>query len=458
MARSLIQTRHNSIQHNSIQHNSGRRGWSWAGIALAGLLAIAPPAIAQPPPFLLDPITDQDAEPLVDEAVVEGDRSLTSEEALELEAALDDLRQEGLVLDQQGQRDAAYEIWVRELRLRQFLGYRAEIEALNWLGQRAFQDDRTEELRAVGDRLALIEAMALEESDVDLDLWITIAQTYETVRKKDEAIAAYIRVLDYSRQQRDAALEQSTLQTLGQLYLNWFDYGDAATTYQELAQILQRQGDRAQEAQALENLAYAYEQDQQYLQAIATQERLIELYTADVLERTSPEQINQVQVMPVPRLKIAIANNYQALGRYDRAAINYQAALTAAQLSQQFGYASDALRQLAELYKTIERFDDAVVAYRRLVDVEQQSYSVYGMMQAYDEIGRIHRDRGQIPQSLAAFEQALRLAQQLGFREAYFERQLLSVRPPLRPVRVPEVAPEVLEVLGGSDAEDAENP
>lgn len=453
MARSLIQTRHNSIQHNSI-----RRGWSWTGIALAGLLAIAPPAIAQPPPFLLDPITDQDEEPLVDEAVVEGDRSLTSEEALELEAALDDLRQEGLVLDQQGQRDAAYEIWVRELRLRQFLGYRAEIEALNWLGQRAFQDDRTEELRAVGDRLALIEAMALEELDVDLDLWITIAQTYETVRKKDEAIAAYIRVLDYSRQQRDAALEQSTLQTLGQLYLNWFDYGDAATTYQALAQILQRQGDRAQEAQALENLAYAYEQDQQYLQAIATQERLIELYTADVLERTSPEQINQVQVMPVPRLKIAIANNYQALGRYDRAAINYQAALTAAQLSQQFGYASDALRQLAELYKTIERFDDAVVAYRRLVDVEQQSYSVYGMMQAYDEIGRIHRDRGQIPQSLAAFEQALRLAQQLGFREAYFERQLLSVRPPLRPVRVPEVAPEVLEVLGGSDAEDAENP
>ena len=453
MARSLIQTR-----HNLIQHNSGRRGWSWAGIALAGLLAIAPPAIAQPPPFLLDPITDQDEEPLVDEAVVEGDRSLTSEEALELEAALDDLRQEGLVLDQQGQRDAAYEIWVRELRLRQFLGYRAEIEALNWLGQRAFQDDRTEELRAVGDRLALIEAMALEELDVDLDLWITIAQTYETVRKKDEAIAAYVRVLDYSRQQRDPALEQSTLQTLGQLYLNWFDYGDAAATYQELAQILQRQGDRAQEAQALENLAYAYEQDQQYLQAIATQERLIELYTADVLERTSPEQINQVQVMPVPRLKIAIANNYQALGRYDRAAINYQAALTAAQLSQQFGYASDALRQLAELYKTIERFDDAVVAYRRLVDVEQQSYSVYGMMRAYDEIGRIHRDRGQIPQSLAAFEQALRLAQQLGFREAYFERQLLSVRPPLRPVRVPEVAPEVLEVLGGSDAEEAENP
>lgn len=452
MARSLIQTRHNSIQHHSMHR---WRGWSWSGIALAGLLAIAPPAIAQQPPFLLDPITDQDEEPLVDEAVVEGDRSLTPEEAMELEASLDDLRQEGLALDQQGQRDAAYEIWVRELRLRQFLGYRAEIEALNWLGQRAFQDDRTEELRAVGDRLALIEAMALEEPDVDLDLWITIAQTYETVRKKDEAIAAYVRVLDYGRQQRDAALEQSTLQTLGQLYLNWFDYGDAATTYQELAQILQRQGDRAQEAQALENLAYAYEQDQQYLQAIATQERLIELYTADVLERTSPEQINQVQVLPVPRLKIAIANNYQALGRYDRAAINYQAALTAAQLSQQFGYASDALRQLAELYKTIERFDDAVVAYRRLVDVEQQSYSVYGMMRAYDEIGRIHRDRGQIAQSLAAFEQALGLAQQLGFREAYFERQLLLVRPPLRPVRVPEIAPEVLD---GSDAEEAENP
>jgi tetratricopeptide (TPR) repeat protein len=420
-----------------------RLRWSWIGIlALAGWITLTPPAVAQRRPLpLLTPITRQEPDPLVPEAVLRGDRPLTAEEAQGLAVALDALRQEGVILDAQGQSDAAYEIWVREVRLRQFLGPQAELEGLNWLGQRAWIDDRTPVLRGVGDRLVIVEAQILENPP-NLDLWLTIAQTYETVRQRDPAIAAYERILDYSRQQRDGQLERSTLETLGQLYLNWFRYADAARIYAELAQQVRQQGTPMDEAAVLERLAYAYERDGQYAAAIATQERLIELYTAEAIADAPPTRLNQVQVMPLPRLSIAIANNYRALRRYDRAARSYQTALTAAQLSQQFGYASDALRQLAELYKSIERWEDAVVAYEGLVTIEQQSYSVYGMMRAYDELGRIHRSQGQVREALVAFEQGLRLAQQLGFREAYFQAQLRSLRPPLRPFRRPVMLEE----------------
>lgn len=402
-----------------------------AAPALSALVwVMAAPSFGQNAPQpLLAPITAEEAPEWVSPEVEEGTRPLSTDEQRALSTYLDGLAIEGETLYATGQRDAAYEVWVRELRLRQLLGYRNEIAALSRVGQRSWQDDRTEVLRAVGDRLEVVEQVALAETASDLDLLMTIAQTYEIVRKRDEAIAAYGRVLDLSRQRQDPILEAMTLQSLAGIYQNWFDYSNAATVYQELLLLAQGQGDRLRQAEVLEQLAYVYEQDRQYELAIVSCEQLIDLYTAAALETATPEERATVQVMEEPRLRLAIANHYRALQQYDTAARTYQRAIASAQASQQFGYASDALRRLATLYQELGQVPDAIIAYQLLVQVEQQSYSFYGMMDAYDELGQIHRNLGQTAEAIAAFSQAAQLADQLDFRRSYFRQQLESVTP-----------------------------
>lgn len=420
--------------------------WVSTGAIATMIMAMATAAIGQPMP-LLAPITDDDLEaeveageqPLVSEEVAEGDRPLTPDEATRLDAQLDALRAEGAALYAIGDVDGAYALWVRELRYRQFLDRRNEIEALSFVGQTAAADDRTDVLRAAGDRLEVVEQSILADPTVtlDLDLMTTIAQTYEVVRKKDAAIAAYGRILAVSRQRQDTALEMMTLATLGQIYVSWFEYASAATTYQELLLLAQNAGDRSQQIEILEQLAYVHEEAEQHEQAIASREALITLYTEEAFANADPTATEPPPVMDVARLKLAIANSYRTLEQYGLAAVNYQAALASAQATQQFGYAGDALRQLAEMYADLGRYDDAIFSYRLLMDVERQSYSTYGVMDAYDEIGKLERDRRRVPEAIAAFEQGARLAQQLGFREAYFQRQLDSMRPNLRPVKRP---------------------
>jgi tetratricopeptide (TPR) repeat protein len=412
----------------------------------AALMALATAAMGQPMP-LLAPITEDDLEaeveageqPLVPDEVADGDRPLTPAEATQLDAQLDALRAEGAALYAIGDVDGAYAVWVRELRYRQFLERRNEIEALNVIGQTAAADDRTDVLRAAGDRLEVVEQSLLDDPMVmlDLDLMTAIAQTYEAVRKKDAAIAAYGRILERSRQQQNLSLEMMTLATLGQIYVSWFEYASAAATYQELLVLAQNGGDRRQQIEILEQLAAVYDAAEQYELAIVSREDLIRLYTEEAVANADPTASEPPQVMAIARLKLAIANSYRALEQYGLAAVNYQAALAAAQATQQFGYAGDAVRQLAEMYTDLERYDDAIFSYRLLMDVERQSYSTYGVMDAYDEIGKLERDRRHVPEAIAAFEQGYRLAAELGFREAYFQRQLDSMRPAMRPQRRP---------------------
>jgi tetratricopeptide (TPR) repeat protein len=415
-------------------------------MAAAMAAAMATVAIGQPVP-LLAPITDDDLDaeveageqPFVSAEVADGDRPLTADEAAQLDAQLDAQRAAGAALYAAGNANAAYEVWVRELRYRQFLDRRNEIEALNFVGQTAAADDRADVVRAVGDRLEVVEQSILADSTMmlDLDLMTAIAQTYEAVRKKEAAIAAYGRILDLSRQRQDTALERTTLATLGRVYVSWFEYDRAAATYQELLALAENAGDRLQQIEILERLAGVYDAAEQHDLAISSRENLITLYTEAALDNANPTATRPLQVMEVARLKLAIADSYRRLARYGLAAVNYQTSLTAAQTTQQFGYAGDALRQLASMYVHLERYDDAIFSYRLLIDVERQSYSTYGVMDAYDRIGKIERDRRRFSEAIAAFEQGYRLAQQLGFREAYFQRQLESMRPTLRSIRRP---------------------
>lgn len=328
-----------------------------------------------------------------------------------------------------GDRIGAFETWNRELRLWRYLGPVAEVKALGRVGDTAWKENDTPQVRWITERLNQIFDQAKAPSpgygnNVNLGRgnvadWTAVLDAlgpaYEQVRLPQSAVAVYQLILTQAEQRRDTKKIDQTLVSLGQLHLSWFDYPNAAATYQRLLERVRSRRDTTNEAVYLNQLAYIYEQAKQPARTIFYQEQLISLY----------QRLNDPK--PIPGIRLKIAENYQLLSRPDLAERNYQAAYQLAQPLAQFAYASDALKKLGDLYLANNRLDAALRVYNFLIAVEQQAYNVYGMMYAYDRIGQIQATRKNYAQAIAAFQRGLALARQLKHKEAYFTTQIQQV-------------------------------
>jgi len=362
------------------------------------------------------------------------DRPLTAQEQRTLIEALDNLNTQAIAQSKAGNGVAAYEIWNRELRLRRALGPLAEVKALGRVGGTAWEDSQATQVRLITERLQKIQAATPPSDNGEaIGLRRALGEAYLRVRNKDLALGIYTQTLAEARQRQDATLEEMTLTTIADLHLNWFDYPNAAEAYQALLPLVTIRGDilppkpkpgqteadrepiRLNQADVLRKLSYAYEQNKQPAEAIVAQQQLVTLYQ------------RKKQADPIPALKLAIAINYEALGKSEAAIENYQQSYLLAQPVQQYAYAADALQRLGTLYRTENKLDSALRIYQFLVDVEQQSYNVYGKMNAFDQIAQIHLARKNYPQALAALQQGLTLAKQLKYREDYFNTQIQKV-------------------------------
>lgn len=393
-----------------------QRGSIIAVIVVLCLSSYAPGASAkkndQPDEFPPNPLELKVSDPLLPQA----GQPLTAQEQQTLRTALDELNAQATAQFRTGNPEAAFETWYRELRLRRALGPAEEVAALSRVGAIAWEENRTIDVRQISERLQAVQQQTPTEN---LELLRSLGQAYQQLRAKDLAVTVYEQILATVRQQQDLAAEASTLDTIGQLHLNWFAYNNAASTYQQLLTLVRSRGTLAgatpsrtlSETSLLQQLAYIYEQGKQPEPAIAVQQELVNLYQAQ-----DPTQ--------VPKIKLAIADNYQALGQLPQAIENYQAAYLAAQPLQQFAIASEALKHLGALYRSQNQLEAALKIYRFLVDVEAQSYNVYGRMNAYDTLGQIHIARKEYPQAVAAFQQGLALAQQLKYQQDHFTKQI----------------------------------
>ncbi|MBF2079136.1 MAG: hypothetical protein IGR76_11610 [Synechococcales cyanobacterium T60_A2020_003] len=401
--------------------------WMSSLVMIACVGAITHPAIAQadspessvPTAAELSPLELLEPDPLLPEPPV--DRELTPQEQNALSVALDELSSQASTEYKRGNAEAAIELWLRVARLRRYLGPKAEVQSLTELGEAAWQENRALVVSATTRRLEQIEQEALLQSPPDYDLLLSIAEGYEAMRARPQAVATYQILLERARQQQDGTEVKRILTAMGELQLAWFDYTGAATTYEELRRLSQETGDRRSELLALERLSTIYQESEEYELAIIAQNDLLGFYD------------NRQDRNKIPLLKITIAENYAAIGRPDLAATTYQEAFALAQENEQFGSASDALRGLASLYLTIDRLEDARIVYELLVDVERQSYSQYGMMFAYDRIGQIYRVQGSTYQAIAAFQQGLQLARDLKYKEDYFQEQIQNLQQPATP-------------------------
>lgn len=341
---------------------------------------------------------------------------LSAQAQQRLRSDLDALNTCASALYRLGNLPTAFEVWFRELRLRRALGPFEEIVALSRVGEVAWSEGETKELRYITARLQEIETEARTANTLDDALLRTLGAAYQQVRKPDAAIAVYRQILERSRQSGDRLSEEAALNTIGQLQQGWFQYTAAAETYQELLQFVRAKADRppqkADEVIVLRKLAYLYEQDKQFLQAIEISEELAALYQTET------------NLAELPTLRLKIAQYHEAAGQLAEAERNYQEAYALGQSLQQYARAGDALAGLGNLYRTHNALDTALQSYQVLLGVTRQTYDAYGTMEAYDQMGQIYREQKKYDQAIAAFRSGLTLAQQLKHQVDYFNQQI----------------------------------
>lgn len=361
---------------------------------------------AQPNPLELEL---NESDPLLPNPPVE--RPLSPLELRRLRQALDELNTQALAQLQAGNRQQAFEIWYREIRLRRVLGGQLEeVQALGRVGEIAWGESFKPEVQLITARLETIQKEAEAKKTLDGQLLRALGKAYEQIRLPGQALAIYERVLADARQRNDAAEIEATLKTIAQLHMGWFDYLKAAATYEELLNIAQEKRDRVNEVIYIQQLAYIYDQAKKPENALQMKQRLLASYPPN-----DPR---------IPELKLAIAADHEALNQLDEASRIYQEVYAEAFVLREFANASEALRKLAALYQADNQPEFALQVYDVLIKVEQESYNYYGLMNAYDQIGQIHLEQKNYAQALAAFQKGLELAQSLKYQENYFTRQI----------------------------------
>ena len=392
--------------------------WGKAAFWIATfLLCFSAVAVAKPnetaPPNPLE-ITTPTPDPLLPNPPVE--RALTPVEQANLREALDQLNEQAAAQLSAGNSIEAYKIWYREIRLRRVLGGPLEeVQALGRVGEIAWSQNSKPEVQLITARLETIQKEAETKKTLDEPLLRALGRAYEQIRVPGQALKVYEQILATERQRNDPAAVETTLKTIAQLHLAWFDYPKAAAAYEELLATAQAKGDRVNQLVYLKELINIYDKSKQPENALRTKQQLVEKY------------LNEQDFTQIPALKIAIAADYEALNQPEEASQNYQEAYTLAFSSQQFAYASDALLKLGNLYRSHSQPDFALQVYDVLLKVEQQSYNYYGLMNAYDQMGQIHLEQKNYAQALSAFQQGLELAKSLQYQESYFSTQIERV-------------------------------
>lgn len=318
---------------------------------------------------------------------------------------LDTFHQQALEFLQQGNQPEAFQLWQRELELRQGLGLIEEIQALSRVGAMAWLEGESAMIRQIITRLDEIQGEVEEGEGETLQ---ELGRAYQQVRSPQSVVRVYQKLLDLAIEDSDEEQQSTLLEQIAQTHLNWFDYPQAVAGYEAVLKFAQQQGDVFTQIEAYQQLAYSYEQMQQWEGAIATRLDLINLY----------DRLGQVNA--IPKEQMAIAKHYETLGNLKTSAQLYEQAYLISFEQQQLAYATQSLQQLAQLYQKYQQFPQALAVYRSLLGTQAQAYDAYGMMNTYGQIAQIHRTLNQPNQALAALEQGLKLAQHLNLKTDYF--------------------------------------
>ena len=377
-------------------------------VLLAGSIILAPIQNIQAQPQPTNPLEIEidKSDPVIPLGYKK--RELSAFEINRIKREMDRLDRNAKKEWQQGKANKAFELWYRQLKLARAVGIEAEIAALGEVGEIAWQNNRSEDLRNIANRLKTIES-EIEIESASVELLEQFATAYQQVRYLEQAIAIYQQILQSNR--RSNSVARSNLEILGELYLAQFDYPQAAKTYEELLAParLKSQAD-SQTSFYLQTLADIYDRTEQIKPAIATKKRLIQYYTT--ANKTAK----------LAKLELAIAQDYETLNQTQEAAAAYERAFSLAE--EQLAIADDALTGLGELYQREGENHKAIDTFNKLVKIQRQSYNYYGLVDTYDTLGKIYLKSDRDKQAKQHFQKALELARDLDYKVNYFTSQI----------------------------------
>lgn len=393
------------------------RSFSVLATALAGWIVLPVSVWAQAitpeirDRFLSDPEFTEPRDPLLPELPIV--RPLSPLERSALEADLDRLAVEAEGLYLRGQTDGAFALWMREVRLRRILSFEQELQTIQKVSVRAWESSRTPETQLLTARLQQIQALLLRREPPDTAVLEQVAAAFEVLRDIDSAVAVYGALIEQAQQADDRLEQQRLLEKLASLEESWFRFEAAGETYQALLSTLNPgREDLLKRQQYLKGAIRNYQDAGQLKRAITYQRQLLKQY-----EETA-------QVQPAPALLLAIARNYRTLEDLPQAQAFYRVTYTAALALNQSSFASDAIQDLTDIYLGLERFTDVQYLFEQQIAVDSLSYNAYGIMQAFERLGRLYEAEENLDAAITLYQEALILASHLGHREIFFKRQL----------------------------------
>ena len=371
-----------------------------------GLINLSATAQSNPSNSLETPLED----PLIPPPNIQ--RDLSAFEIRRIEQEIVRINQQATTELNLGNQELAFQLWFREIKLQRALGRKSEVIALGRIGNIAWEQNRGTELREIAQRLIAIEEAAATEDNFNNDFLDAIALSYQQIKYLDRAVSIYQITLQEARQQNDLVREKNNLEQLGKLYFARFDYLSAASIYEELLTLVKNDLATKENDPLLEpyliNLVEIYHYLNEPESAIRNQQQLIDQY------------LTEGKISAIPRLKIAVGNNYQNLQQSQLASQYYQEAYTLAQSLRQVAVAADALTELGRLYQQNNQPELAIAIYLQLINLEQKSNNFYGLLNAYDNLGNLYLKIEAYPQALASFEAGLAVAESLDYRTNYF--------------------------------------
>lgn len=401
---------------------SGGQWWGWVAASLTWVSLWVPgEALAQAispelrDRFLSDPALTEPRDPLL--PVLPVVRPLSPLEQSDLAVALDALAEEAQRLYALGQTNQAFDLWMREVRLRRLTGLDPELAAIQRVGLRAWESSRTVEVQLLTLRLQQIRDDLLAQTAPDIARLEQVVAAFEVLRDVNSAIAVYDALIERVTQTGTPAQQLLLLERKGILQESWFRFEAAADTYQRVLAIAEQQRSSSGDLiRYLRRAVYNTQKAEQLATAIDYQRRLVRQY----------EAIDRDDL--VPPVKLEIARNYRDLGQLEQAVDFYQAVYAESLDQDLSSYARDAVADLAVIYLALDRPDDVEYLYEQQLAVERLSYNGYNIMQVFDQLGQFYEGQDNLDAAIAAYREGLILARHLNHRTAYFESRIQQIQ------------------------------
>ncbi|MEM8678243.1 MAG: serine/threonine-protein kinase, partial [Planctomycetota bacterium] len=260
---------------------------------------------------------------------------------------------------------------------------------------------------AIGHAAQRLQTHPPEDPRVEAEIRRTIAASYESIGEYDEAETHVRRAIEIDTQLTGGPTLPSLLR-LGTVQELQTHYPEAIETLRQALRMAEQQQDPSPLGHAMLSLASALNKNTQLQEGEQLSQQAL-----DIFNRLEDHVDDQLLAMDT------LATGYRIQAEYDRAEEVLREALELAELH--FGatnyHVSNCLNSLGIVYSITQRHEDAIEAYRRVIEIQVQLLAPDHPNRAITHInlGAALHAHGQTPEAEVEFTQACDLLQaQLG--------------------------------------------